>query len=85
MNIIYKVGDATSPEGDGPIVIAHICNNVGAWGAGFVLALSKKWAEPEHTYHNYQPRDLGTTMFIPVEDNINVANMIAQDNIITKH
>jgi hypothetical protein len=41
------VGDATAPAGSGPRVIVHVCNDVGKWGRGFVLALSRKWAEPE--------------------------------------
>ena len=46
MPIQYRTGDATRPEGDGPKIIAHICNDVGAWGKGFVLALSKRWNTP---------------------------------------
>jgi hypothetical protein len=42
----YIVGDATAPE-DRPAVIAHVCNDVEAWGKGFVLALSRRWKAPE--------------------------------------
>jgi len=35
--ITYLVGDATQPQGEGVKVIAHICNDIGAWGAGFVI------------------------------------------------
>jgi hypothetical protein len=28
-------GDATSPQAKGPKVIAHVCNDIGAWGKGF--------------------------------------------------
>ena len=45
--IIYLKGDATSPQVKGYKVIAHICNNRGSWGAGFVMAISKKWSSPE--------------------------------------
>lgn len=31
----------------------HCCNNVGAWGAGFVLAISKKWDLPEIAYKKW--------------------------------
>lgn len=86
--ITYLKGDATKPldlhEGN-PMIISHICNNVGAWGAGFVLALSKRWSEPEAFYHAIgDDLVLGTTMFVQVESNIIVANMIAQNNIISK-
>ena len=40
-NIKYVVGDATAPQGESKKIICHICNDLGAWGAGFVLALSK--------------------------------------------
>mgnify|MGYP002351074259 FL=1 len=44
--IIYLKGDATKPEGLGPRIIAHICNDVGLWGKGVVLAISKRWKLP---------------------------------------
>ena len=43
--IRYVTGDATRPEGEGPKIIVHICNDIGAWGRGFVLALSKRFKE----------------------------------------
>ena len=42
MEILYIKGDATAPIGSGVKVITHICNDIGGWGKGFVLALSKK-------------------------------------------
>lgn len=41
-DIIYLKGDATEPIGTGHKIIAHVCNNKGGWGRGFVLAISKK-------------------------------------------
>ena len=49
--ITYIVGDATRPIGDGPKIIAHCCNTVGAWGAGFVMAISNRWFEPSVAYN----------------------------------
>ncbi len=40
--ISYLVGDATTPDTQGPKIISHICNDIGAWGKGFVLAISKR-------------------------------------------
>lgn len=81
----YLKGDATNPVGDGKKVICHICNNIGGWGAGFVLALSKKWAQPEKQYRKWYnlsedtfPFKLGNVQFVPVENDIVVANMIGQ-------
>jgi len=39
----YLIGDATKPVGLGTKIIAHICNDKGGWGRGFVLALSDRW------------------------------------------
>jgi len=76
--IKYLKGDATNPQGEGNKLIAHICNNKGKWGAGFVLALSKKWSGPEFMYHNTSNLKLGTVRYVFVEEGIAVANMIAQ-------
>ena len=32
--INYVKGDATAPSGNGPMIIAHICNDVGGWRRG---------------------------------------------------
>ena len=45
--IHYLKADATAPQTEGNIIITHICNDIGAWGKGFVLALSKRWKTPE--------------------------------------
>lgn len=84
--IAYLKGDATEPVGDGPKIIAHICNDIGAWGSGFVMAISKKWKEPEIQYRttitrNYGRLHLGSTRLIKVEENLSVCNMIAQSGI----
>jgi len=46
----YLIGDATAPTTPGPKMIVHVCNNIGAWGKGFVMALSKRWPEPQSQY-----------------------------------
>ena len=43
-------GDATSPQAKGVKIIAHICNDRGGWGKGFVVAISRRWPEPEEAY-----------------------------------
>ena len=80
MKITYLKGDATEPIGEGKKIIVHICNDIGAWGAGFVLALSKKWSQPKMVY-NWLKHELGNVHYIPVTQNIMVANMIAQHDI----
>jgi O-acetyl-ADP-ribose deacetylase (regulator of RNase III) len=81
MAIHFIKGDATRPRGEGTKIICHISNDVGAWGAGFVLALSKRWAEPEEMYREGVNRSLGNVQVVEVEDDILVANMIAQHDI----
>lgn len=86
-DIKYKSGDATAPEGDGHKIIAHICNDIGGWGKGFVVAISRKWKEPESNYRRwYAERDqndfeLGAIQVVSVADDISVANMIGQRDI----
>jgi O-acetyl-ADP-ribose deacetylase (regulator of RNase III) len=81
--IRYIVADATQPEGAGLKVICHICNDRGAWGAGFVLALSRRWPEPELLYREHSSLALGEVMFATVADDIMVANMVAQHGFPT--
>lgn len=86
-SIKYITGDATQPIGEGNKLIIHVCNNIGAWGAGFVIALSKRWTQPEHMYRqwakSYAPNTLplGDVQFVQVEKNIVVGNMIGQVSV----
>ncbi|MBO2452521.1 macro domain-containing protein [Actinomadura barringtoniae] len=82
--IDYIRGDATSPQAKGPKVIAHVCNDRGGWGKGFVLAISKRWPEPEAAYrawHRERARndfELGAIQLVQVTPDTWVANMIGQ-------
>lgn len=88
--IKYVFGDATEPQGSGVKVIPHICNNVGAWGAGFVIALNKKWPHVEEAYKKWHAEKdkpaiynnsnfrLGNIQIVRAEPDIYVCNMIAQ-------
>ena len=87
--ISYVVGDATAPVGSGPKIIAHVCNDVGGWGAGFVLALSARWPEPERAYYRwYEARatndfELGAVQVVNVSRDVWVANIIGQRDIVS--
>ena len=82
--IEYVVGDATAPRGTGPQIIAHVCNDAGGWGKGFVVAVSRRWREPEAAYRSwYRDRAtndfaLGAVQVVPVGERVYVANMIGQ-------
>ncbi|GAA4587513.1 macro domain-containing protein [Actinoplanes octamycinicus] len=77
-------GDATSPQATGPKIVAHICNDLGGWGKGFVLAVSRRWPEPERAYRKWHRErsgndfGLGATQLIQVRPDLWVANMVAQ-------
>lgn len=87
--IQYKMGDATLPSTSGHAIIAHVCNDIGGWGAGFVLALSKRWKQPEEQYRQWCHDGvsgaslfaLGEVQFVRVSETITVANMIGQHGI----
>lgn len=81
--IKYVDGDATRPRGEGKKIIVHCCNSVGLWGAGFVLALSKRWKEPEEFYRSVPIEELklGNVQIVQVEPDIIVANMIGQKGV----
>ncbi|RYX83519.1 Appr-1-p processing protein [bacterium] len=82
--ITYLKGDATAPSVKGPQIIAHVSNDLGGWGKGFVLALSKRFPEPERAYRAWH-RDranndfgLGAAQLVNVGRDLWVANMIGQ-------
>lgn len=61
MSIHFATGDATKPAAPHNLcVIVHIVNDIGAWGAGFVRALSRTLPMSERLYrdwHMMRPRD----------------------------
>jgi O-acetyl-ADP-ribose deacetylase (regulator of RNase III) len=91
--VTYVKGDATKPIGGGKKIIAHICNDDGGWGAGFVKALDKISPNPQKVYrqwHSYWTKKsqfftfvpLGTVQWANAGEDIIVANMIAQHRTI---
>ena len=81
--LTHTSGDATQPRGNDNRLIIHCCNNIGGWGAGFVLAISRHWLAPEseyHAWHNTAKGNLpmGDIQIVPVEQNLAVCNMIGQ-------
>ena len=91
--IRYIDGDATRPVGSSSKIIAHICNDVGAWGHGFVVSVSQEWPEVEYAYRNWHrlndykgtPFELGKVQFVDVMNApiTCIANMIAQHGLIS--
>jgi len=87
MTIKYVKGDATKPQGNGMKIVAHVDNDVGGWGRGFVLAVSKRWKVAETSYREwYKNRNtndfsLGAVQFVHVQDDVYVANMVGQHGV----
>jgi O-acetyl-ADP-ribose deacetylase (regulator of RNase III) len=85
----FVTGDATSPQAAGPKIIAHICNDLGGWGKGFVVAISRRWPEPERAYrewHRHRATNdfgLGAVQVVQVRPDTWVANMVGQHGMRT--
>lgn len=87
MEIRIESGDATKvrPE-KSSIVIAHVVNKIGAWGAGFVLAVDGISHAPKAAYKAWAKQyneniPLGTVQFVEAVPGLFVANMVAQTDI----
>ncbi|GAH13044.1 unnamed protein product, partial [marine sediment metagenome] len=85
--IQYLSGNAAKPVvTDGVRVIAHICNDIGKWGAGFSGAVSKRHKDAED-YYKAQWRykkvtpQLGDIQWVFVDPDVAVVNMIAQKGV----
>ena len=60
------IGVQPQVSADGNKVIAHICNDGGGWGKGFVLAVSARWPEPEREYRKAVPGGLTLGSIQPI-------------------
>ena len=84
-NINYIKGDATRPIQNGNKIIVHVCNDIGGWGKGFVMAISKRWKTPEKAYRDWYASQesfhLGEAQFVQVEKDLWIANIIGQHKI----
>jgi len=83
-------GDVTNPQGEGYIIIPHVCNDLGIIGAGVAKALKDKWSDVFTVYAGAinslkKEERLGTCSFVDVETKenkiIKVANMVAQNDL----
>jgi O-acetyl-ADP-ribose deacetylase (regulator of RNase III) len=87
--IRYVRGDATAPQAKGVKLIVHVCNDLGGWGKGFVLALSRRWPEPEAAFRRWHRERsgndfaLGAAQFVQVDPHVWVGNMVGQRGIRT--
>lgn len=68
----------TAAEAEAAIRDGNIPLLTGAWGAGFVLAISRRWPGPERIYREARELRLGDVQFLEVEKDLFVANTVAQ-------
>lgn len=74
MQIKYTKGDATNPKGIRTKIIVHICNDIGGWGKGFVMAVSNRWKAPETSYRAWFKSKTGL-----YSDNLEYVNLSELD------
>ena len=86
--ITYQLGDATSPIGEGRKIVAHIVNDAGRWGKGFVVAVSKRWPAAESAYRQWYAAgtgfELGGLQLVDVAADLWVANLIGQHGLLRR-
>lgn len=67
--------------------VLHVCNNVGAWGKGFVLAVNQLSPLPKQKYvedHRAGKLALGSWRIVPTHDVFHVVNIVAQKGLPSK-
>ena len=86
--IQYIRGDATNPQKPGTCLIVHICNDLGLWGAGFVLAVDRRWGPtPKRIYQQAKqecgpaPLPGGSMHAIRVSPTVWVVNIVGQHGV----
>lgn len=80
----FVVGDATRLGfgGNSRKYLCHIVNDVGKWGAGFVLALSRRWPFVASTYRRYwRQYRLGDMQRVSVGGRVTVVNVFGQRGV----
>lgn len=82
--VIHHIGSAIEPVGEDKFIIAHVTNNLGAWGAGFVVPLGRAWPEARAAYmkdYSEGVLEYGHVSFVQITDLDRqgwIANMTAQ-------
>ena len=75
MTIVHHTGDATDPQLPGPLVIAHVLSDTGAFDAGFAAALAARYPLAKQRFqawarggsHVYaRPFELGIVQWVGV-------------------
>jgi O-acetyl-ADP-ribose deacetylase (regulator of RNase III) len=93
MSLEYRKGDATLTQFDKTMIV-HCCNDIGAWGAGFVVPLGNQFPRAKKMYKDWFakkkmsddmgrviPFELGEAQFVKVGTDTFVVNLIGQRGI----
>ena len=89
--IHYIIGDATLPietEAEDRLIV-HCCNSLGAWGAGFVVPLGKRYPSAKEEYKKFIEENKGKSILgevneVPVGEHLYVENLIGQSFLYKK-
>ena len=80
--IEYRIGDATDQASG---IIAHVVNDVGAWGAGFSGAVGRRFPVAERSYRDcFLDRGgvrLGNVAICEIKRGLRIAHLFAQHGI----
>jgi O-acetyl-ADP-ribose deacetylase (regulator of RNase III) len=85
MAVVEVAGDAARLS-DGPVLLAHVCNDKGYFGAGFSGSVGRAFPVVEAEYRRWARDEggqlpLGSTQFVKVGADQWVANMIGQHGV----
>lgn len=85
MSVEYRTGDVLDcPER--PLVLVHVVNDIGAWGAGFTRALTRRIPAAETAFRAWARRGdnyrLGSTL-VSAHEGVFVAHLCVQHGIGT--
>lgn len=85
-NIEYKEWDATEPIVSYKCVIAHVVNDIGAWGKGFVLALEREWPSSQEHYKLWMESKppMGDVSYYELTREAHLFHLLAQKGLRTK-
>lgn len=85
-------GDATCPDVKGNKIIAHVCNDIGVFGAGFALAVAMKWPDARQVYIDKHRcllqagsmLKLGDVIYYDHAPDLCIAHMISQAGVCSR-
>ena len=85
----YVDGEITFANSVGPIIVAHVCNELGVWVGANAKAIGKKWPRARSAYYQWYRNRIrndfsaGAVQFVDQSQTqlnvrIRIANMVAQ-------